>query len=45
MDPKGKAWYLPPGHDPLLFRYWAYLENTFKDRAQPQKQAADLILS
>lgn len=38
-DPKGKAWYLPPGLDPLPFKkYWAYLENTFKDRALLQKR-------
>ncbi len=38
-DAKGKAWYLPPGKDPLLFKEnWSYLENTFKDRELLKKR-------
>jgi serine/threonine protein kinase len=38
-DPKGKAWYLPPGEDPLPFKdCWSYLENTFHDKEQLKKR-------
>ena len=38
-DPIGKAWYLPPGEDPLPFKdCWSYLENTFHDREQLKKR-------
>ena len=38
-DPKGKAWYLPPGKDPLPFKkYWSYLENTFHDKEELKKR-------
>jgi len=33
FDRMAKAWYLPPGKNPLEFKqYWSYLENTYHDR-------------
>ena len=33
FDRMAKAWYLPPGKNPLQFKqYWSYLENTYHDR-------------
>lgn len=38
-DRMAKAWYLPPGKNPLEFKeYWSYLENTYHDREELKKR-------
>ena len=39
FDRMAKAWYLPPGKNPLEFKqYWSYLENTYHDRDELKKR-------